>query len=344
MADSHDVQAAVDALSNAVGCPVLIEDPSHAPLWWSVQDTVDDVRLRTILQRTVAPEARAMVSRLRLAHATGPVRTPEVPEIGMKERWCVPLRVGRDHLGYLWVVDPGNVVDPGRLELLQECADLAAAVIARDRVTSEDTHRRRVALVDRLATEPDANTARELVALERLHHDATVVARVPGSRTGWRVGQDASVDVWTAGARSAESGDPLPLLELGEAVRRARCVARVARAGARLERRTWQGLGAWRLVVDAPEDVVPGEIHPGVAVLTDRAKPDLLDTARAMLDNGNDVNAAADELHIHRTTLYYRLDRIKDLIGVDLRVGHERTELHMALWLEAYRRAEVTST
>jgi hypothetical protein len=339
MADSHDVQRAVGELSNAVGCPVLIEDPDHAPLWWSGQETVDEVGLRTILQRTVAPEARAMVSRLRLARATGPVRTPEVPEIGMKERWCVPLRVGRDHLGYLWVVDPRNVVRPDRLGLLQGCADLAAGVLANDQTTVADTDRRRAALVDRLAHERDAPAARELIELDRLRHDATVVARAPGGGTGWRIGQDVSVDVWTPGARSAESGTALPLLELGEAVRRARCVVRAVRAGARPDERTWQALGAWRMVVDAPVDLVPAEIHPGVALLRDRSKPDLLDTARAMLDNGDDVNAAASELHIHRTTLYYRLDRIKDVIGVDLRVGHERTELHLALWLDAYRRA-----
>jgi hypothetical protein len=338
MADSQDVQAAVDALSKAVGCPVLIEDPDHAPLWWSVQETVDDVRLRTILKRTVAPEARAMVSRLRLARAAGPVRTPEVPEIGMKERWCVPLRAGRDHLGYLWVVDPENEVPRDSLDLLQGCSDLAAGVLARARTTSEGTQRRRAALVDRLAKDSDTAAARELIELDRLHHDASVVARAPGGRTGWRIDDDVTVEVWSAATRTAESGTPLPLHDLGEAVRRARGVARASRAGARLRTQTWQDLGAWRLVVDAPADLAPADIHPGAAVLADRPKTDLLDTARTMLDNGNDVNAAADELHIHRTTLYYRLDRIKDLIGVDLRAGHGRTELHLALWLDAYRR------
>jgi len=61
-------------------------------------------------------------------------------------------------------------------------------------------------------------------------------------------------------------------------------------------------------------------------------------TARVVLDLGGDVAAAAGRLYIHRTTLYYRLDRIADLIGVDLRHSAERTDLQLALWLAAYRR------
>ncbi|MFJ4621561.1 helix-turn-helix domain-containing protein [Streptomyces sp. NPDC088812] len=48
-----------------------------------------------------------------------------------------------------------------------------------------------------------------------------------------------------------------------------------------------------------------------------------------------EVAAAGRELHVHRTTLYYRLDRISELTGADLRSGPARTDL--ALWLAAYR-------
>ena len=56
-----------------------------------------------------------------------------------------------------------------------------------------------------------------------------------------------------------------------------------------------------------------------------------------MLDNGGDVTASAAELHIHRTTLYYRLDRIEALTGVNLRLAAGRDDLHLALQLAAYR-------
>ena len=74
------------------GCAVLVEDARHRPLWWSAQGEVDAVRSRSILQREVPPQAAALVASLGLAHATGPVRTPALPEVDMAERWCVPLR------------------------------------------------------------------------------------------------------------------------------------------------------------------------------------------------------------------------------------------------------------
>ena len=74
MTEPSVVQAAVDALAADLGCPVLVEDARHQPLWWSVHESVDEVRMRTILQRMVAPEVAALIHRLRLAHATGPRR------------------------------------------------------------------------------------------------------------------------------------------------------------------------------------------------------------------------------------------------------------------------------
>lgn len=338
MPDPSDVQDAVDALAAELSCPVLIEDPAHRPLWWSGSDPGDEVRLRSILQRSVAPEAAAMVRRLRLDRATAAVRTPEVPEIAMRERWCVPLRVGGEHVGYLWVVDPEGRVGEERLPVLEECAALASTVLSATQTGSADRERRRAGLVDRLLHGPDAIAARELAELERLPYDARVVVRESRGGSGWVLPHGMSAHVWSPRSAPAPSGAALPLAELHEALRRALCVRRAVAAGALLVAPTWDALGAWRLVVDAPPDLSAADVHPGAAALAARRRPDLLETARAMLDHGGDVNAASALLHIHRTTLYYRLDRIRDLIGVDLREGHERTELHLALWLDAYAR------
>jgi hypothetical protein len=80
------------------------------------------------------------------------------------------------------------------------------------------------------------------------------------------------------------------------------------------------------------------EIHPGAEILAS-ARTDLMATARVALDLGGDVAAAAEALRVHRTRLYYRLDRVQELTGVDLRAGVGRTDLQLALWLAAYRRA-----
>src|SRR5690348_2955256 len=111
-----DIQEQVEALAGVLGCAVLVEDQRHRPLWWSAQGEVDDVRLRSILQREPPPGAAALVTRLGLPTAQGPVRTPALPEVDMAERWCVPLRHHRDLLGYLWVLDADGRVLEADLE------------------------------------------------------------------------------------------------------------------------------------------------------------------------------------------------------------------------------------
>ena len=76
----RDVQSAVDELGASLAHPVLVEDARHRPIGWSAQGQVDGTRMRTILQHEVDPAARAVVARLGLARASGPVRTPAAPE------------------------------------------------------------------------------------------------------------------------------------------------------------------------------------------------------------------------------------------------------------------------
>ena len=127
----RDVQAAVDDLGASLAHPVLIEDARHRPIWWSAQGQVDGTRMRTILQHEVDPAARAVVARLGLARARGPVRTPAAPEADMLPRWCVPLRSGGELLGYLWVLDGDETVTEAQLPQMVACAELAAMFLPR---------------------------------------------------------------------------------------------------------------------------------------------------------------------------------------------------------------------
>jgi DNA-binding PucR family transcriptional regulator len=81
------------------------------------------------------------------------------------------------------------------------------------------------------------------------------------------------------------------------------------------------------------------DIHPGAEALAVLDRGDLLTTARALFDAGGDVARSAEQLHIHRTTLYYRIERIEAITGVNLKTGADRDDLHMALRLAAYRLA-----
>ena len=57
----------------------------------------------------------------------------------------------------------------------------------------------------------------------------------------------------------------------------------------------------------------------------------LVETLEAYLREGGAGSAAAKALHIHRTTLYYRLDRVREITGLDLDDGDVRMALQLGL-------------
>lgn len=54
-------------------------------------------------------------------------------------------------------------------------------------------------------------------------------------------------------------------------------------------------------------------------------------TLETFLRHAGTVGTAAGARRIHRTTLYYRLDRIREITGVDLDDGDTRLMLHLGL-------------
>lgn len=337
MTTSADVQVAMDNLTAVLGQSVLIEDKDQHPVWWCTRGPVDATRMRTILHREVQPAAAAVVPQYRLRRVTGPVRTPAVPEAEMWARWAVPVRHEGRFLGLLWVLDPDESLSERDLQPALDCAQLAASVLAQTHKSAESIRLLREELLNRLLSGPDEEAVRELSRLEQIPHDALVQVAAPGTAGGWPLPDDMSAHVLVRGPRQATSGPPLPLVQLREAVRRADATRRAIAAGARPDPPTWDNLGAWHLVVAAPRELTPDSIHPAAGVLAERSRGDLLDSARVIVDNGGDMTAAAAQLHVHRTTLYYRVERIKELIGVDLHDGQTRTRLQLALWLGAYR-------
>ncbi|WP_431895502.1 PucR family transcriptional regulator [Nonomuraea sp. bgisy101] len=61
------------------------------------------------------------------------------------------------------------------------------------------------------------------------------------------------------------------------------------------------------------------------------AHPYLIDTLRAFVNRGHNRRQTAQDLHIHRNTLDYRLHRVTALTGLDLMVPAEARMLAAAL-------------
>lgn len=95
----------------------------------------------------------------------------------------------------------------------------------------------------------------------------------------------------------------------------------------------WKDLGPWSLLLLLPEEHLTRNALPDEVQRLLRAVPydELLRTLKVYLNRGGNGPAAAEELHIHRTTLYYRLGRISDLAGLDLSDGRTRLSLHIGL-------------
>ena len=92
--------------------------------------------------------------------------------------------------------------------------------------------------------------------------------------------------------------------------------------------RVSQGLGILLL------DVLPGTPRRSNAGgrQTDVGE-DLAGTVEAYLDLGGDAKRTAEQLRLHRATLYYRLAKAAQLTGADLRNGHDRLALHLGFKL-----------
>ncbi|KQS56665.1 hypothetical protein ASG36_16500 [Geodermatophilus sp. Leaf369] len=79
---------------------------------------------------------------------------------------------------------------------------------------------------------------------------------------------------------------------------------------------------------DWDETALPAEL---TALRAGDPQGRLTATLAAWLDAGGNAPAAADALHVHRTTLHYRLDRVRELTGADLDDGATRLRLHLGL-------------
>ncbi|MEN0137121.1 MAG: helix-turn-helix domain-containing protein, partial [Rhodococcus sp. (in: high G+C Gram-positive bacteria)] len=101
-----------------------------------------------------------------------------------------------------------------------------------------------------------------------------------------------------------------------------------------VEQLSWGELGPDLAFFGVPwtTDTLEG-LFPGVSRLLAPENRAIREGLDAYFDCGGDTRQAAKQLAVHRTTLYYRLDRARELLGDDWERGERRYGLQFALRL-----------
>lgn len=357
---SDDLQDVVDDLSDLLAAPAVLEDTAFTLLAYSSlsSDTADPVRTESILGRTASPAVRSYFLEHGIASATGPVRIPGSPERSITARVCLPARSEGRTLGYLWVLEGPGGLPTSALSRAAALAERAGALLAR-RQQNADRHSQ---LVSALLSSPDDARSAHAALVERGDLPssgacALCLVRTPARPQLARVlpvldppsSDDALLPVarrvtrlvGAEGHAGVGSVVVLPavlstadLQALRASAAEADVAARVSLGRPHLGRvLTWPTLGFYQLALQGVPFVEAVIRATPAARLRSRAEPELVRTALTYLDEAGHAVRTASALGVHRQTLYYRLERIQTLTGIDLSQGEARLQLHLGLAL-----------
>lgn len=137
---------------------------------------------------------------------------------------------------------------------------------------------------------------------------------------------------WRVGAGAASQGLGAAAHAYEQALVALRVATRLPELG-RLVR--WDDLGPYALIGQMPISVLSDDLLPIglLKLLRSAAQEQLLVTVETFLDSAGDKQRTASALGIHRTTLYYRLERIEEMTGLSMASGQDRLLAHLAVKL-----------
>jgi sugar diacid utilization regulator len=207
-----------------------------------------------------------------------------------------------------------------------------------------------------LCAELTSERPRHVVALIGSEYPGALAQHVESGRAG-RVyallpGSDQAAAVGAARALAARLqrhgivalssyyADPA---ELGRAIQEAELVLEVLQRGDGLGGPIHEDIGTgtyrllFRVLASHPEEVRSFYEDTVAAIVRydDQYRTDLVQTLEAYLEHNCNMNATAAAIYAHRHTVAYRLDRVKELTGLDPMQTEDRERL--GLGLKAYR-------
>ncbi|ROQ39866.1 PucR-like helix-turn-helix protein [Frondihabitans sp. PhB188] len=399
-----DLQAMVDSLALSIQRSVAVDDAQLRLVRSSAHfGDEDDLRLKSLVDRRVPDGVASHLHRLGVPSWRTPGHVAGTRDDPFATRWCVPLRAGLELLGFLWVIDDGDLTDD-QLSLIADGAARFEARLSRDAETRAgvDRHLQRLvrALVSPSASErsaaldavragdggdlsridtlpalsvvriavepgPDPSAARQALSASLSRGlRAGLATRPPGTYAvavgereaaaliGWSaVPADGDAEIVGARVRDALArtdpdvaegstvgvgGAVTALDEAHLSARQAAVAVRAARADAE-PLRLWSRLGASALVAAITPGGIDLEVLPEpFATLLAEQSGDTRALLLAYLDNAGSASVTANQLNLHRSTLYYRVARFEQATGLSLDRGRDRLALHLWLTLDRF--------
>jgi hypothetical protein len=165
-----EFQDIVEDVARLLARPTTLEDRDfNLVAFCSHEAQVDEVRLRSILQRHSTREVQDWFEGFGIATSEVPVRTPASSQLGVLSRLCLPARWKGVTYGYLWLLDEHGGIDEAGLPAAQALAERAGALMAQQARSREELA---YTVEDILSADPEAvDRAAEVV------HDLGIVGR-----------------------------------------------------------------------------------------------------------------------------------------------------------------------
>ena len=238
----------------------------------------------------------------------------------------------------------GDLADGGSVVLLH----------ARPLVPAEEDWRARVRSIAERGARGAVPTACAVLWDRAAVPGAEIVVLVPGGdeEAAQRVAEGmlrelgASLPGFTCVlGRSRQTSDPL---ELARAAEEALLAANVAEGGTGEPLLAFEETGAYRLLLSAmsenPEELQRfyAETVESLVAYDEQYETDLVATVEAFLEADGNVAGTAQRLFTHRHTIRYRLERVRELSGLD--VGSSDGREKLSLGLKAMRVLGIAAT
>jgi PucR family transcriptional regulator, purine catabolism regulatory protein len=361
----HGLPEVVRAAARALDASLILIDRSSAVLAVAARSSADERALMADVAGVATHELRvgdAAVGRLRVRGRAGEpsaalLRLVTTLIAGEVERLRAPERASEAaQAGFLRAVLHRNVTDRG--DIVARAAELgvdvesgAAVIVVRAHhyaPAEEDWRRRVLAAAERAAR---AAAPGSIAAIDEHPHDSAgqVLVLAPAAdetaarRAAEAVARELQAALHTHSfslGYSRVALDPADLYRAGNEALLAANVAEAQPADAESDGPAllaFEATGAYRLLLPAMSED-PGELQrfyaetvEPLAAYDEQYETDLVQTLETFLECDGNVANTAQRLYTHRHTIRYRLERVRDLCGLDVSSTDGREKLGLGL-------------